>query len=140
MLCVHACMQATGVLSAITSLKKLCNHPKLIYDTLHSKAQVSSAVTLCSAILLFLSMAAVASCFPSGGITATANQLVYHTQVFQITAVLLLPSLTLLLLALLHRLMALWLRALRVSVSCSLPACLTTGVRGVARWLWAGSS
>jgi hypothetical protein len=33
-------LQATGVLSAITSLKKLCNHPKLIYDTLHSKAQV----------------------------------------------------------------------------------------------------
>lgn len=32
--------KATGVLSAITSLKKLCNHPKLIYDTLHSKAQV----------------------------------------------------------------------------------------------------
>jgi hypothetical protein len=26
-----------GVLSAITALKKLCNHPKLIYDALHSK-------------------------------------------------------------------------------------------------------
>lgn len=26
------------VLSAITSLKKLCNHPKLIYDAIHSKA------------------------------------------------------------------------------------------------------
>ena len=25
------------VLSAITSLKKLCNHPKLIYDTMRSK-------------------------------------------------------------------------------------------------------
>jgi hypothetical protein len=58
-------VQATGVLSAITSLKKLCNHPKLIYDTLHSKAQVRSAITLCSARMLFLSMAAVASCFPS---------------------------------------------------------------------------
>jgi hypothetical protein len=34
--------KATGVLSAITCLKKLCNHPKLIYDTLHSKAQVGS--------------------------------------------------------------------------------------------------
>jgi SNF2 family DNA or RNA helicase len=32
--------KATGVLSAITCLKKLCNHPKLIYDTLHSKARV----------------------------------------------------------------------------------------------------
>jgi hypothetical protein len=31
------------VLSAITSLKKLCNHPKLVYDTLHSKAQVRNA-------------------------------------------------------------------------------------------------
>lgn len=28
--------KATGVLSAITSMKKLCNHPKLIYDQLHS--------------------------------------------------------------------------------------------------------
>jgi DNA repair and recombination RAD54-like protein len=28
---------AAGVLSAITTLKKLCNHPKLIYDALHSK-------------------------------------------------------------------------------------------------------
>ena len=27
---------------AITCLKKLCSHPKLIYDTLHSKAQVGS--------------------------------------------------------------------------------------------------
>ncbi|GAX75378.1 hypothetical protein CEUSTIGMA_g2822.t1 [Chlamydomonas eustigma] len=27
-----------GVLSAITSLKKLCNHPKLIYDMVHSSA------------------------------------------------------------------------------------------------------
>ncbi|WIA32931.1 hypothetical protein OEZ86_006099 [Tetradesmus obliquus] len=36
--------KATGVLSAITSLKKLCNHPKLIYDTLHSKAQVDGTV------------------------------------------------------------------------------------------------
>lgn len=25
------------MLSAITTLKKLCNHPKLIYDALHSK-------------------------------------------------------------------------------------------------------
>jgi hypothetical protein len=32
--------KASGVLSAITCLKKLCNHPKLIYDTLHSKVQV----------------------------------------------------------------------------------------------------
>lgn len=24
------------VLSAITALKKLCNHPKLIYDSIHS--------------------------------------------------------------------------------------------------------
>jgi hypothetical protein len=29
-------------LGAITSLKKLCNHPKLIYDVLHSKTQVCS--------------------------------------------------------------------------------------------------
>eukprot|EP00775_Hariotina_reticulata_P012633 gene12633-12762_t len=36
--------KATGVLSAITCLKKLCNHPKLIYDTLHSKAQADGAV------------------------------------------------------------------------------------------------
>ncbi len=27
------------VLSFITALKKLCNHPKLIYDAVHSKAQ-----------------------------------------------------------------------------------------------------
>jgi DNA repair and recombination RAD54-like protein len=27
-----------GVLSAITSLKKLCNHPKLIYDMVHSSS------------------------------------------------------------------------------------------------------
>lgn len=32
--------KAAGVLSAITSLKKLCNHPKLIYDAIHSKTQV----------------------------------------------------------------------------------------------------
>jgi DNA repair and recombination RAD54-like protein len=32
--------KAAGVLGAITSLKKLCNHPKLIYDALHSKAHV----------------------------------------------------------------------------------------------------
>ena len=32
-------MQGTaGVLSAITSLKKLCNHPKLIYDAVNSPA------------------------------------------------------------------------------------------------------
>lgn len=37
--------KAAGVLSAITCLKKLCNHPKLIYDTLHSKTQVRD---LCS--------------------------------------------------------------------------------------------
>eukprot|EP00195_Chlamydomonas_chlamydogama_P012357 CAMPEP_0202906302 /NCGR_PEP_ID=MMETSP1392-20130828/38231_1 /ASSEMBLY_ACC=CAM_ASM_000868 /TAXON_ID=225041 /ORGANISM="Chlamydomonas chlamydogama, Strain SAG 11-48b" /LENGTH=1035 /DNA_ID=CAMNT_0049594745 /DNA_START=120 /DNA_END=3227 /DNA_ORIENTATION=+ len=30
----------TGVLSAITSLKKLCNHPKLIYDAVHSNAKI----------------------------------------------------------------------------------------------------
>ncbi len=29
---------STRVLSAITSLKKLCNHPKLIYDAMNSKA------------------------------------------------------------------------------------------------------
>ena len=28
--------KSAGVLSAITNLKKLCNHPKLIYDSLHS--------------------------------------------------------------------------------------------------------
>lgn len=39
--------KATGVLSAITCLKKLCNHPKLIYDTLHSKAQVCVCVGGC---------------------------------------------------------------------------------------------
>ena len=27
--------KSAGVLSAITNLKKLCNHPKLIYDGLH---------------------------------------------------------------------------------------------------------
>jgi DNA repair and recombination RAD54-like protein len=27
------------VLSAITSLKKLCNHPKLIYDAVHSRVE-----------------------------------------------------------------------------------------------------
>ncbi len=31
--------KATGVLSAITALKKLCNHPKLIYDSVHSKVE-----------------------------------------------------------------------------------------------------
>jgi DNA repair and recombination RAD54-like protein len=31
--------KATGVLSAITSLKKLCNHPKLIYDAVHSRVE-----------------------------------------------------------------------------------------------------
>ena len=30
--------KSARVLSAITSLKKLCNHPKLIYDTIHGKA------------------------------------------------------------------------------------------------------
>ena len=38
--------KATGVLGAITSLKKLCNHPKLIYDALHSKAQVRGKLLL----------------------------------------------------------------------------------------------
>lgn len=27
----------TNILSALTSLKKLCNHPKLIYDAVHSQ-------------------------------------------------------------------------------------------------------
>jgi DNA repair and recombination RAD54-like protein len=27
----------TKVLGAITALKKLCNHPKLVYDVIHSK-------------------------------------------------------------------------------------------------------
>lgn len=36
--------KATGVLSAITSLKKLCNHPKLIYDALHSKAREGGGI------------------------------------------------------------------------------------------------
>ena len=27
--------KSAGVLSAITNLKKLCNHPKLIYDAMH---------------------------------------------------------------------------------------------------------
>ncbi|MEW5303086.1 MAG: hypothetical protein WDW36_005813 [Sanguina aurantia] len=31
--------RSTGVLPAITALKKLCNHPKLIYDAVHSKVQ-----------------------------------------------------------------------------------------------------
>lgn len=39
---------AAGVLSAITTLKKLCNHPKLIYDALHSKVS--------------------ADCWPAGGV------------------------------------------------------------------------
>jgi SNF2-related domain len=34
---------AARVLSAITSLKKLCNHPKLIYDTMHSTAKKDGA-------------------------------------------------------------------------------------------------
>jgi hypothetical protein len=29
---------ASVVLPAISNLKKLCNHPKLIYDTVHSRA------------------------------------------------------------------------------------------------------
>lgn len=29
--------KAASVLTAITALKKLCNHPRLIYDALHSK-------------------------------------------------------------------------------------------------------
>ncbi|KAG2497992.1 hypothetical protein HYH03_004251 [Edaphochlamys debaryana] len=33
--------RTSGVLSAITSLKKLCNHPKLIYDAIHSKAALA---------------------------------------------------------------------------------------------------
>jgi hypothetical protein len=32
-----------GVLSAITTLKKLCNHPKLIYDALCSKVAAAAA-------------------------------------------------------------------------------------------------
>lgn len=44
--------KATGVLSAITCLKKLCNHPKLIYDTLHSKAQVSGTQAVLSRSVL----------------------------------------------------------------------------------------
>ncbi|GLC33814.1 DNA-dependent ATPase protein rad54 [Pleodorina starrii] len=35
--------RTSGVLSAITSLKKLCNHPKLIYDAVHSKAAAAAA-------------------------------------------------------------------------------------------------
>lgn len=35
--------RSSGVLSAITSLKKLCNHPKLIYDAVHSKAAAAAA-------------------------------------------------------------------------------------------------
>jgi len=34
----------TNMLSAITSLKKLCNHPKLIYDAIHSKAKGDNAL------------------------------------------------------------------------------------------------
>jgi hypothetical protein len=34
-----------GVLSAITSLKKLCNHPKLIYDAINSSAKVEKVGT-----------------------------------------------------------------------------------------------
>lgn len=34
----------SGVLSAITSLKKLCNHPKLIYDALYSVADIKSGM------------------------------------------------------------------------------------------------
>ena len=30
--------KSARVLSAITALKKLCNHPKLIYDTIHGRA------------------------------------------------------------------------------------------------------
>lgn len=45
--------KATGVLSAITCLKKLCNSPKLIYDAVHSKAAVREpgggvALTACA--------------------------------------------------------------------------------------------
>ena len=32
----------TKVLGAITALKKLCNHPKLVYDVIHSKAGAQS--------------------------------------------------------------------------------------------------
>jgi hypothetical protein len=41
---VLAGSKATGVLGAITCLKKLCNHVKLIYDMLHTKAQAGDAV------------------------------------------------------------------------------------------------
>lgn len=32
------------VLSAITNLKKLCNHPKLIYDAIHAKHDKSDDI------------------------------------------------------------------------------------------------
>lgn len=36
--------KASGALPAITSLKKLCNHPKLIYDELYSVADIKSSM------------------------------------------------------------------------------------------------
>ena len=35
--------KSVGVLPAITNLKKLCNHPKLIYDALHHVDKESTA-------------------------------------------------------------------------------------------------
>ena len=37
--------KSAGVLSAITNLKKLCNHPKLIYDSLHHVDKDRSGAT-----------------------------------------------------------------------------------------------
>ena len=37
--------KSAGVLSAITNLKKLCNHPKLIYDGLHHVDKDRSGAT-----------------------------------------------------------------------------------------------
>lgn len=36
--------KSAGVLSAITSLKKLCNHPKLIYDAIHGSKNTGKEV------------------------------------------------------------------------------------------------
>ena len=37
--------KSARVLSAITSLKKLCNHPKLIYDAMNGVSKESKEVT-----------------------------------------------------------------------------------------------
>ena len=43
--------KSARVLSAITSLKKLCNHPKLIYDTMRAAGKDSEGLEVGLALL-----------------------------------------------------------------------------------------